>query len=570
MTLWSEIQVQSQVETTPKLSGALEGSIGGSIFPEDGYVQAEHFGRRGGWWKKALDLAYHDPQYHWRWTGGMAVQFTVFLASALGYPNSIKQEFRVLTSDPRLRPPDARNFSWISGFRRRIPPKSTHSLYRTIDGSHQVVFLQRTRISFTGILASTFKAILPRSIAQRRWVKAVRRGEGEGLKTPQPRVLILVAERTSSAPINRVKSLMPWMVATGDDDAMGSETTRSCETYTQHFDYISDFLWLPDKKQLVSTSGDGTLSVMDIRSKKPEPIAHSEDQEDELLSIVAIKGSTKILVGTQIGVISVFNRNKGWGDCVDRIPGHPLSVDALCNVPAGIDGVDYESTVLTGSSDGYVRAVQILPTKLLGVVADHGEFPVERIAVGEGAEGNSEQDTEEETSHDTKVKPSVDADEDAENEDNLSREKKWWVGSVGHDDVLRLTDLEGFFRESAKDDQELEADDDDEDSDLDDGDLDAEAENQGPSAIVDVQKGDDDEWSDEEDEEEYLTPPVVAKDTRKREVEEEESQDEEDDEDGKAKNKNKKRKLAEKDSIRKSKKGKKEPQVIDKGFFDGL
>lgn len=84
------------------------------------------------------------------------------------------------------------------------------------------------------------------------------------------------------------------------------------KTYTQHFDYISDFLWLPDKKQLVSTrlvpstrltsklsltrnylrysSGDGTLSVMDIRSKKPEPIAHSEDQEDELLSIVAIKG----------------------------------------------------------------------------------------------------------------------------------------------------------------------------------------------------------------------------------------------------------------------------------------
>jgi hypothetical protein len=29
---------------------------------------------------------------------------------------------------------------------------------------------------------------------------------------------------------------------------------------------------------------------MDVRSKKPKPIARSEDQEDELLSIVAIKG----------------------------------------------------------------------------------------------------------------------------------------------------------------------------------------------------------------------------------------------------------------------------------------
>ena len=38
-------------------------------------------------------------------------------------------------------------------------------------------------------------------------------------------------------------------------------------------------------------SGDGTLSVIDIRSKKMEPFALSEDQEDELLSIAAIKGS---------------------------------------------------------------------------------------------------------------------------------------------------------------------------------------------------------------------------------------------------------------------------------------
>lgn len=39
-----------------------------------------------------------------------------------------------------------------------------------------------------------------------------------------------------------------------------------------------------------SSSGDGTLSVIDIRSNKTEPFAHSEDQEDELLSIVPIKG----------------------------------------------------------------------------------------------------------------------------------------------------------------------------------------------------------------------------------------------------------------------------------------
>src|SRR6266511_2491224 len=90
-------------------------------------------------------------------------------------------------------------------------------------------------------------------------------------------------------------------------------------------------------------SGDGTLSVMDVRSKKTVPIGHSEDQEDELLSVVAIKGfvvitspsvnrtqvnrrATKIVVGTQLGILSVFNRDSGWGDCVDRIPGFVIKI----------------------------------------------------------------------------------------------------------------------------------------------------------------------------------------------------------------------------------------------------
>jgi hypothetical protein len=43
-------------------------------------------------------------------------------------------------------------------------------------------------------------------------------------------------------------------------------------------------------KYYMLISGDGTLSVIDVRSTKKEPFAHSEDQEDELLSIIPIKG----------------------------------------------------------------------------------------------------------------------------------------------------------------------------------------------------------------------------------------------------------------------------------------
>ncbi|THH14826.1 hypothetical protein EW146_g5559 [Bondarzewia mesenterica] len=240
-------------------------------------------------------------------------------------------------------------------------------------------------------------------------------GKGKGLHTIDTGTGKVTDTRAGAheAPINRIKRIMPNLLSTGDDDGLWDPRKReSTVTYTQHFDFISDFLWLEDKKQLVATSGDGTLSVMDVRSRKTEPFAHSEDQEDELLSIVPIKGGTKVVVGTQLGILSIFNRKKGWGDCVDRVPGHPHSIDALCALPSSYPSS--HSTILTGSSDGLLRAVQLLPTKLVGVIADHGDFPIECIAVDRDGEGR-------------------------------------WVGSAGHDEVLRLTDLKEVFEDEDED-----------------------------------------------------------------------------------------------------------------------
>ena len=98
--------------------------------------------------------------------------------------------------------------------------------------------------------------------------------------------------------------------------------------------------------------------MIDIRSSKAVPLSVSESQDDELLSCVAIKGyvglplplpsvnrpvwdspeksrfmcadvgftfiissGTKVLTGSSMGILSVWDRSKGFGDCVDRIPG---------------------------------------------------------------------------------------------------------------------------------------------------------------------------------------------------------------------------------------------------------
>jgi len=153
------------------------------------------------------------------------------------------------------------------------------------------------------------------------------------------------------------------------------------------------------------------LSVLDVRANKVEPFAQSEDQEDELLSVASIKGSSKLVVGTQLGLLTVFDRKRGYADCVDRIPGHSQSVDAIASITPDV--------IATGSSDGFIRMVQIHPTKFLGVVADHGEFPVERIKV-----------------------------------DRRGR----WLGSASHDDVLKLTYIENALEESDEDEQDKEAD----------------------------------------------------------------------------------------------------------------
>jgi hypothetical protein len=180
-------------------------------------------------------------------------------------------------------------------------------------------------------------------------------------------------------------------------------------------DYITDFTSNDDGTSLMATSADGRLSVFDIRyvnrksgpksivlpdvdpnwdptQQQTEPqssqqrqkrqstwethgYTQSDNQEDELLSCIFIKNSSKLLCGSQQGILSLFSKDV-WCDVSDRYPGHPQSIDAILKID--------EDTVLTGSSDGLVRAVQLLPNSLLGVLGNHGGFPVEALGWSAG------------------------------------------------------------------------------------------------------------------------------------------------------------------------------------------
>ncbi|RIA89177.1 WD40-repeat-containing domain protein [Glomus cerebriforme] len=171
-------------------------------------------------------------------------------------------------------------------------------------------------------------------------------------------------------PINCILRLNETTLATGDDNGIiklwdirnGNEIMK----YSEHQDFISDFAFRLETKTLLSASGDGTLSVYDIRSQNL--VAMSDNQDDELLSVAVVKDGRKVVVGTQEGIVNLYTWNN-WGDTSDRIVGHPQSIDTLVKID--------EDLICTGSSDGIIRLVGILPNKFLGVIGDHEDFPIE-------------------------------------------------------------------------------------------------------------------------------------------------------------------------------------------------
>ncbi|CAG8454110.1 14633_t:CDS:10 [Ambispora leptoticha] len=185
--------------------------------------------------------------------------------------------------------------------------------------------------------------------------------------------LLVAKHNAHDGPINCVQQLNQYVLATGDDNGVIKlwDTRQGNETmeYSEHKDFISDLAFSAEHKTLVSTSGDGTLSVYDIR--RPNLLAMSDNQDDELLSIAIIKSGRKAVVGSQEGILNLFSWGN-WGDCSDRFPGHPNSIDTIVKIT--------EDLICTGSSDGIIRAVGILPNKFKGVIGDHGDdMPIERI-----------------------------------------------------------------------------------------------------------------------------------------------------------------------------------------------
>ncbi|KAJ2357985.1 WD domain repeat-containing protein 55 [Coemansia sp. RSA 2618] len=248
-------------------------------------------------------------------------------------------------------------------------------------------------------------------------------------------------------PLNLIKYVNEQIVATGDEAGCVKlwdvRQKKQAFAYSEHVDYVSDMVFHAPKRHLLATSGDGCLSVYDVRKAKPFQV--SANQDDELLSVAVIRNGSKVVVGETDGVMGIFSYGQ-FGDVTDRFPGHPQSIDSICKLT--------EDLCVTGSSDGLLRIVQFFPHKLIGVAGDHQALPVEKVVL----------------SHDQQ-----------------------WLASCSHDHTVHFWDIGYIYA-----DDDDEGDDQAEDSKVADDELDAQA------VAIRVSKevgSDEDEDEDEEESE---------------------------------------------------------------------
>ncbi|TMW89999.1 hypothetical protein EJD97_016313 [Solanum chilense] len=238
--------------------------------------------------------------------------------------------------------------------------------------------------------------------------------EGRAIVTGSPDCSILATdietgseivrlENSHGAAVNRIVNLTDSSIASGDDEGcikVWDTRQRSCShSFNAHEEYISDITFAADSMKLLATSGDGSLSVCNLRSSKIQ--TRSEFSEEELLSVVIMKNGRKVICGTQSGTLLLYS----WGffkDCSDRfVDLSPNSIDALLKLD--------EDRVITGCENGLISLVGILPNKIIQPIGEHSEYPVERLAF----------------SHDRK-----------------------YLGSASHDHLLKLWDLNELVQES--------------------------------------------------------------------------------------------------------------------------
>lgn len=141
---------------------------------------------------------------------------------------------------------------------------------------------------------------------------------------------------------------------------MSHDTSKACVMkLDEHAGTINDMFYAEDHKMLMAATNDGMLGVFDLR--KGTLYAMSDNFEEDQTAVCLIKDGKKALTAQSDGVINLFSWGD-FGDCNDRLVNHPGSIDTMIKFD--------EDTIITGCEDGLIRAVSILPNRVIAILGD--------------------------------------------------------------------------------------------------------------------------------------------------------------------------------------------------------
>jgi hypothetical protein len=173
-----------------------------------------------------------------------------------------------------------------------------------------------------------------------------------------------------------------FLLVTGDDEGWVKlwdyRVNRGCCMELKECEeYVSDLDTNSEKRLLLASSGEGTLTAFNIRAKRVEP-PQSELFDSGFQSVRFLEERNKAVVGAEDGALNIFNVNE-WGNISDR---YPIPGSSRGHMNCSIDSIELigDSVIAIGCSDGKVRAVNILPNQVVGEVTSH-DTAVEAMAI---------------------------------------------------------------------------------------------------------------------------------------------------------------------------------------------
>lgn len=173
-------------------------------------------------------------------------------------------------------------------------------------------------------------------------------------------------DNAHSEPIYTLTQVDENLIASGDDEGTvrlwdarvnGDEPVFSVKEVE---DYISSIITNSQKRILACTSGDGYLTTINIASKKM--FIQSEPYEEEITCGGVFRNESKLVVGSSKGNFYTYN----WGEFGyhnDAFSGPSTPISFMIPIT--------ERIAVTAGEEGIIRAMHLVPGRILGIVGQH-------------------------------------------------------------------------------------------------------------------------------------------------------------------------------------------------------